>query len=524
MHLQCRTSRCSSPCAVGKEAAYEVVVNNPNLIADQIEWIYPTAGQYPPFTLPNAYEDLKQLCTQRLQLLYPGKLPGEVQTRLEEETAMLEKADYASLYMLTHHIASYLRKKGAYMGARGPLGSTLAAYLLEISDTNPLPAHYHCPRCGHANFNIDAISGVDLPTKACPCCGADMRGDGHNIPYETCMGVIAGDLKPTIEINTPGEMRLEILQFLTELLGKERVAYAGTVGRISAYLAQAYIHVYRDACEEIKATEDDRIAEKLRGIKNSEGNHPGGIVLLPEGMDFEDVTPLRKLEEPMYGIDHVTHMDYYSIEHVLPKFNILSHSSYDHLTALFALTGVKPENIDYSDQAVHRLFLNGDTDDLPEFANQFTKELVQRLQPKNFSDLVKISGIAHGTNVWCDNAEHLLKTHHFHELIGDRDDIFLSLQNYGVDRSTAYRTMCTVRKGRFGDNTDRNAELTAKLRFAGVPEWYIRSMKKIKYLFPKAHAVTYVKLAFSLAWFKHYYPEQFLRVIQEDAAKRKNAD
>ncbi len=241
-------------------------------------------------------------------------------------------------------------------------------------------------------------------------------------------------------------------------------------------------------------------------------------------MDFEDVTPLRKLEEPMYGIDHVTHMDYYSIEHALTKINILSHSSYDHLTALFALTGTKPEDIDYSDQAVHRLFLDGDTDDLPEFANQFTKDLVQRLQPKNFSDLVKISGMAHGTNVWCDNAEHLLRVHPFRELIGDRDDIFLSLQNYGVDRGTAYRTMCTVRKGRFGDNTDRNAELTAKLRFAGVPEWYIRSMNKIKYLFPKAHAVTYVKLAFSLAWFKHYYPEQFLRVIQKDAKECKDAD
>lgn len=495
---------------LGGEAAYEVVVTNTNLIADRIKDVHPIMDRsYPRFMLPNANEEVRRLCIEKLHTLYGPQPPERIVERLETELRLLENMHYASMYLLASHIVKFMHEKGGVTSCRGTLGSSLVAYLLEISDVNPLPAHYHCSGCGYTDFNVDAISGYDLPSKTCPCCGGRMGGDGHNIPYETCMG-LDGRMAPDIEINISAEAIPEAWQFVTGLLGKARVAYAGTVGSIARYLAEKYVEAYLEQTGE--AFSNERYAQilfKLNGVKRSEGRHPGGIVLLPEGMEFEDISPIRKLDEPLYGIDQATHMDYHSIKDALPKINLLGHSDYMHLNALFQLTGIKPGDIAYNDPGVYRLFREGDSSVLPGFFNDEMKKLLEQIRPENFSDLVRLFGMSHGINVWDNNAEHLIKEYPFRNLIGDRDDVFLTLQKYGVDRETAYNTMYIVRSGRFRNHP----KLEKKLLDAGVPEWYIQSMQKIRYLSAKAHAVTYMKLAFSLAWFALYYPEQFYKVV-----------
>ncbi|MBR2889656.1 MAG: PHP domain-containing protein [Oscillospiraceae bacterium] len=495
---------------LGREAAYEVVVTNTNLIADRIEDVHPIMDRsYPRFTLPNANEEVRRLSIEKLHALYGPQPPERIVERLETELRLLKKRQYASLYLLTGHIVRFLHEKEEVTSCRGTLGSSLVAYLLEISDVNPLPAHYHCSGCGYTDFNVDAISGYDLPSKTCLCCGGRMGGDGHNIPYETCMR-LDGRMAPDIEINISAEAMPGARQFLAELLGKERVAYAGTVGSIARYPAEKYVEAYVEQTGEVFSNERyAQILSKLNGVKRSEGRHPGGIVLLPEGMEFEDVTPIRKLDKPMYGIDQATHMDYHSIKDALPKISLLGHSDYMRLSVLFRLTGVKPEDIDYSDPEVYRLFLEGNSSVPPGFINDEMKKRLEQIQPENFSDLVRLFGMSHGIHVWDNNAEHLIKEYPFSYLIGDRDDVFLTLQKYGIDRETAYITMYIVRTGRFR----KYPKLAQKLLDTGVPEWYVRSMQKIRYLSAKAHAATYMKLAFSLAWFALYYPEQFYKVV-----------
>jgi len=409
---------------LGREAAYEVVVTNTNLIADKVEAVHPILDHsYPHFTLPNARTEVRGLCLEKLHALYGPQPPEKIMERLETELGMLDRNNYASMYLLACRIVKFLHEKGEVTGSRGPLGSSLVSYLLEISDVNPLPAHYHCPGCGYTDFDVDAISGYDLPSKVCPCCGGKIRGDGHYNPYETGMG-LDGEEEPVIEINISGEAIPEARQFLTELLGKERVACAGTVGVISYYLAKDYVQTYQKLSGvDLTQNQHERIVSKLCGVKKSEGNHPGGIVLLPEGMEFEDVTPLRKLDEPLYSIDQVTHMNYYSVNAVLPKINLLGHSDYMRLSALFRLTGVKPEDIDYRDPEVYRLFREGDTSVLPGFFNDDMKKWLKLVQPENFSDLVRLLAMSQGINVWRNNAEHLIKKYPFRELIGDRDDV-----------------------------------------------------------------------------------------------------
>lgn len=494
---------------LGQEAAYEVVVTNANLIADKVETVHPILGRsYPHFTLPNANEEVRGLCLDKLHALYGSKPPEKIVERLEAELRLLSKYHDASLYLLTGRVVQFLHEKGEVTGSRGPLGSSLVAYLLEISDINPLPAHYHCSGCGYTDFDVVAISGYDLPSKTCPCCGGKMGGDGHNIPYETCMGLYGG-MAPDIEINIPINARQEAMTFLQTLLGKERVAYAGTVGNISPYLAEKCVEAYQEQTGEVFPNErHEQIITRLSGVKRSEGRYPGGIVLLPEGMVFEDVTPIRKLDEPLYGIDQATHMDYHSIKDVLPKISLLGSDDYMHLGALFRITGVKSTDIDYNDPKVYNLFRDGET-----FHDEM-KTILRQIQPKDFSDLVRIRGMYAGIHTWDNNAALLLNEHPFHELIGDRDDVFRTLLRYGVKRETAYTAAETVRRGKFHPNNPGYDALLKELRQAGVPAWYLESMQKIRYLSAKAHLTACMKLAVSLAWFQLYYPEQYRRVCQ----------
>ena len=425
---------------------------------------------YPKFTLPGAAEELVRICEERIRLLYGINPPGLVTERFEAELAMMKGTNHSSVYMLVHYLTEHLRQKGYRTGMRGTFASVLVSFLLEITEENPLPAHYRCPNCKHTQWMPEAASGYDLPAEICPHCGRELYGDGHNLPYETCMGLVPGEQEPYVEMHLTPAARETAVRYLVQLLGEERVARA---------------------CE---------------------WNNPVCFMLLPEELEFEDVTPVTALDPPVYGVKKQTVLPGYKLRHVLQKVLLLPLDTYDYISELHHLTNTKPENVSYNDPDVYQLFLKQETCGIPEFSSRVCKEILGRLEEVRFSDLVHISGMVHGTDVWYDNGEKLLTEHLFHELIGDRNDIFLTLRKYGVDRETAYAVAETVRKGKLGICSEENARLEKKLSSAGVPQWYIDSMKRITYLFSKSHLIAFVKLYFSLAWFKRYYPEQFYNV------------
>ena len=497
---------------LGAEAAYEVVVTNPNSLADRIEQLDPIAEDVSPFLMPNAAERVETLCMEKLESIYGKNPPKEMLDRLTTELSLLGK--YASMYLASYEIVNRVRKQGGMTACRGTVGSTMIAYLLGISNANPLPAHYYCPHCKHTEF-AQADSGYDLPKKPCPQCGKPMIGDGHNIPYETGISP-TGERCPAMDINVPLSLQAEAISVMTELFGKERLAFAGAVSTYMTRLAEQSLQAYSHKTGE-EIDDKQRIIQQLSRVKTRDGRHPCGIVILPEGMEWEDITPIRTMDKPVCGIDKVTHMDYYLIDYVLPKINILSYGVLDRLNRLFDITGTKPENVDYNDPAIYDLFFHLDTCGIPEYSSEFCKDVMCEIGPIAFSDLVRVSGMAHGTNTWVENGELLIRENHeFRELISVRDDVFLSLQKYGIDKATAFSAMETARKGKFYFENAKNAEITAVLEQAGVPQWYIQSMKTIRYLFPKAHAVNYAKLALAAAWFKVYYPEAFYNVTLKD--------
>lgn len=494
---------------LGEEGAYEVVIENPNKLADSIEQVEPFGGDYPPFELPEAHETVRSICQEQLAQHYGTQPPEKVCTRLNTELGQL--GENASLYLLSHKLVQHLHGEGALTGYRGYIGSALIAYLLNISDINPLPAHYRCPNCKHAEF-VDARNGYDLPKKECPHCGSLMIGDGHNIPFETCMG-IDGAQQVDIDIQTAQSMCGVSERFLTSLLGKGRVAVAGQTWPYTERLAASYADNYAEQyCLKLSEGERSRIIKKLTGVKREECERLGYMVL-PEGMEWEDITPLRDVPNADGGISKATHMDYVALYDVLPKIDILHHRAYDQLQKLFAITGTKPEEIDYQDPAVYKLFEQQDTCGIPEFSTSFTKGVLKRLDCICFSDLVSICGMAHGTNAWNENGECLMEAHPICELISTRDDVFLTLRKFNVPRELAVIAMKNTRMGKYHQDTVSKQEMFEYLRQVGIPEWYLESMEKIWYLCPKAHAAHYTKLAVSLAWFKHYYPKEFYQVL-----------
>lgn len=428
---------------------------------------------YPKFTLPGADEAMERICKERIRSLYGVEPPGFVTERFEAELTMIQGTNHSSVYMLVHHLTKHLRQKGYRTGMRGTFGSAFISFLLETTEENPLPAHYRCPNCKHTQRIPEAASGYDLPAEICPHCGRAMYGDGHNIPYETCMGLVPGEQEPYVEMHLTPAARETAVRYLVLLLGEDRVARA---------------------CE---------------------WNNPVCFMLLPEGMEFEDVTPITELDPPVYGVRKQTVLPGYELRHVLQKVLLLPLDTYDSISQLHHLTNTKPEDIQYNDPGVYQLILEQKTCGILEFFSEAGKEILGKLQEIRFSDLVRISGMDRGTDVWYGNGEALLAEHPFHELIGDRNDVFLTLQKYGVNREAAYDVTELVRKGRFGVCSEHNDRLEAMLRSTGVPQWYIDSMKRITYLFCKSHLVAFVKLYVSLAWFKHYYPEQFRNVMEE---------
>ena len=490
---------------MGEEAALEVVVAAPNRIADSIDQVYPSKGHHSAFSLPNADKTVRKICEDNLRSIC-GEHPL-IRDRFEQELACL--GSHASLFLVTYKIIEHLQEKGALTGIRGTAGSSLIAYLLGFSAINPLPAHYFCPSCKHLEF-AEAESGYDLQKKNCPHCGKPMISDGQNIPFETYMDN-GDDFYADISLNMSNDMRVEAKRFLSELLGKDRLAAAGITISSTQKSATGYVRAYS---EKMNGNFDEVVckwlANKITGVKRGDGYRPGGIVLLPEGMEWEDVTPVRPNDDEICEV--VTHMEYYSLEGLLPKIDLLSFSNYARLQDLFEVTGAKPSDVDYHDPKILDLFRNVSTGGVPGFSDKFTQNLLGKLETISFSDLVKVCSMAHSTNAWNENGEYLLQEHPFGTLIGNRDDVFLTLRQYGVDRPTACKAMKYTRMGKMQSDMASVNELVEKLQQFGVPKWYIDSMKKVRYLVPKAHAAHYAKLGYMIAWFKVYYPDAFYQV------------
>ena len=512
-HLKSTVELLTECAYLGQETARAVVVDNPQMISDSIAHIAISPGDIPPFALPHGQERVAQIARENLESLYGKEPPEQFRQRLETELSLLEHN--ASMFLLCHEIAKEIHSKGTLTGFRGPVGATLLAYLLDISDLNPLPVHYHCPACHYVEFT-QGDSGFDLPHKTCPHCGKTMQGDGHNIPFETAMGH-DGQQKIFVDLNVPRRLQTDTMVFVKNLVGEDRVIHAGTINTYSNRIAQTWVQDYVQKHDpEFYPEEADQIAEQITNVKCGEGIHPGGLMLLPEGMEWEDVTPVRTWDDSRFGIPGATHMEYFPIMDQLDKVDVLGHDIPERLKNLFSATGTKPEDVDYHDPAVYALFEKLDTCGLPEFADAFSKRLLELLKHIQFSDLVRITGMAHGTRVWRENGEeYFFAGHPFRELIGDRDDIFLTLRRYGIDSKNAFAIMTAVRKGRFREPTPKNLEWVEMLRQAGVPRWYIQSMQKICYLFPKAHGAHYTKMAVTAAWFKVYHPEAFYKVTLE---------
>lgn len=429
-----------------------------------------TESTYPQFTISGADKDLTRICKEKLQALYGTNPPVSIVERLNDEFSRMTGTNYSSVYMLLHYLAAHLRNAGGRIGIRGTLSSTLTSFLLGISDINPLPAHYRCPCCGYPEF-ASADSGYDLPAKACPHCGSALCGDGHNIPYETCLGIDPVEQIETVEINVSASAWKKAVCFLVDFLGAERIARA------------------------------------------DEWNNPVCFMLLPDGMHFEDVTPITELTPSVCGVHKRTVLPGYDLVPALLRVILLPHCNYDVISQLHQLTGTKPEDIDYSDPSVYQLFQNSDTCGISGFSTDCSKEILQTRKDISFSDLIRVNAMACGSGVWENNGEKLLEHDSFRELITSRDDIFLALRKYGLDPQIAYDVMEIVRKGRFCADTDQNRKMAQKLLRKGVPEWYVESMRKIHYLFPKAHAAHHTKTAVVLAWFKTYFPNEFYNVI-----------
>lgn len=496
---------------LGEEAAKEVVVDNPCKIAASCEDIAPVPeGSYFP-SLDNADSILRELAEQGAKKRYGENLPPIVKARLEKELSAIIGNGFSSLYLIAIKMVQKSLQDGYLVGSRGSVGSSLVATCTGITEVNPLVPHYVCPRCYWTKFFEDGSygSGFDLPRAKCPQCGEELLRDGQDIPFETFMG-FKGEKVPDIDLNFSGEEQGEMFKFASELLGERNVFRAGTIGTIARKTAFGFVkHFAEEHGKTFRKAEEIRLAKGIEGVKRTTGQHPGGVMVIPRGKDVLEFTPLQYPADDRNSGAITTHFDYNSISGHLVKVDILGHDDPTVLKMLHELTGIDPTTVPMDDPDTLRLFSGDNPDDvvgIPEFGTRFVRGMLAETKPRSFSDLVRISGLSHGTDVWANNARDLIrdKVATLDQVIATREDIFLYLMKMGMEDALAFSIAEKVRKGKPLSEQD-----IARMKEVSVPDWYIESCKKISYLFPKAHAAAYVTTAFRIAYFKVHHPVAF---------------
>ena len=511
---------------LGEEKAYEVVVTNTNKVADMCEQISPISPEKCPPYINDCEKTIKEIAYNKAHELYGNPLPQIVEERLDKELTSIIKNGFSVMYIIAQKLVWKSNEDGYIVGSRGSVGSSFVANMTGITEVNSLPPHYRCPKCKYSDFTDYGYQcGFDLPDKDCPKCGTKMFKDGIDIPFETFLG-FNGDKEPDIDLNFSGEYQAKAHKYTEVIFGKGTTFKAGTVGTVAGKTAMGFVRKYNEE-RGIPANNSEviRIASGCTGIKRTTGQHPGGIIVVPKGREIYEFTPVQHPADDPTSDIITTHFDYHSIDENLLKLDILGHDDPTMIKMLYDITGIDPTKVPLDDKDTMSIFSStkalGVTPEqihsevgsygVPEFGTKFVRGMLVDTKPKTFDELIRISGLSHGTDVWLNNAQQLIdsKIVTLKDAICCRDDIMVYLMKEGLPPQKAFKIMEFVRKGKPSKDTEKWKEHEETLREYNIPEWYIDSCKKIKYMFPKAHAAAYVTNAFRIAWFKVHKPQAY---------------
>lgn len=520
-HLRTTDEMLKEYSWLGEQRAYEFVIANTKQIASQIGLVLPVKDRLYPPDIEGSDEKLREICYDNAHIKYGPNLPEIVEKRLEKELASIIGHGFYVVYYISHLLVKKSLNDGYLVGSRGSVGSSFVATMSEITEVNPLSPHYVCPKCHYVKFFTDGsvLNGYDLPDINCPTCGERIRGDGHDIPFETFLG-FEGDKVPDIDLNFSGDYQPNAHAYTKEVFGEDHVFRAGTIGTVAEQTAFGYVKGYEEEMGmegTVRRAQELRLAKACEGVKRTTGQHPGGIIVVPLDLDVHDFTPVQFPANNPYAEWKTTHFDFHQIHDNVLKFDILGHVDPTAMKLLERLSDINPVTIPMNDPETMSIFgkvdaLNIDTSKntektgaagLPEFGTPFVRGILELTKPTTFDELLKISGLSHGTDVWLGNAKDLIDngTCNLKSVIGCRDDIMVYLLHKGLRPKLAFTIMESVRKGK-----GLKEEWIPEMKENGVEDWYIESCKKIKYMFPKAHAVAYVMMAIRIAWFKVHHP------------------